>query len=47
MSAKKLVSILFALALITGLMAACASPTPTAVDVGRPLGRQRADIDDV
>ena len=29
MSVKKLVSILFALALITGLMAACASPTPT------------------
>ncbi len=29
MSARKLVSILFALALITGLLAACASPTPT------------------
>jgi raffinose/stachyose/melibiose transport system substrate-binding protein len=30
MSVKKLVSTLFALALIAGLMAACASPTPTA-----------------
>ena len=30
MSVKKLVSTLFALALITGLLAACASPTPTA-----------------
>ena len=29
MSVKKLVSIIFALALITGMLAACASPTPT------------------
>ncbi len=30
MSVKKFASIIFALALITGLLAACASPTPTA-----------------
>ena len=30
MSVKKFVSTIFALVLITGLLAACASPTPTA-----------------
>ena len=33
MSIKKFVSTIFALVLITGLLAACASPTPTATTV--------------